>query len=61
MNILITGSQGFIAKNLIVRLSELKYYKILTVDKKSSHQDFYKKLAKADIIFHLAGINKEDK
>lgn len=61
MNILITGSQGFIAKNLIIRLSELKCYNILTVDKKSSQQDFYKKLAKADIIFHLAGINKEDK
>jgi len=59
MNILITGSQGFIAKNLIVRLSEFKNYNILAVDKKTSNQDFYKKLIKADIIFHLAGVNKE--
>ena len=59
MNILITGSQGFIAKNLIVRLSEFKNYNILTVDKKTSNQDLYKKLIKADIIFHLAGVNKE--
>ena len=59
MNILITGSQGFIAKNLIVRLSEFKNYNILTVDKKTSNQDLYKKLIKADIIFHLAGVNRE--
>jgi UDP-2-acetamido-2,6-beta-L-arabino-hexul-4-ose reductase len=59
MNILITGSKGFIAKNLIVRLSEFKNYNTLTVDKKTSNQDLYKKLIKADIIFHLAGVNKE--
>jgi UDP-2-acetamido-2,6-beta-L-arabino-hexul-4-ose reductase len=60
MNILITGSHGFIAKNLIVKLSEFKNYNILTLDKKSSKQDIHKKLIKADLIFHLAGVNKEN-
>jgi len=60
MNILITGSNGFIAKNLIVKLSEYKDYNILTLDKKSSKQDIHKKLIKADLIFHLAGVNKEN-
>jgi len=60
MNILITGSHGFIAKNLIVKLSEFKNYNILTLDKKSSKQDIHKKLMKADLIFHLAGVNKEN-
>jgi UDP-2-acetamido-2,6-beta-L-arabino-hexul-4-ose reductase len=60
MNILITGSQGFIAKNLIAKLSEFKNYNILTLDKKSSKQDIHKKLIKAHIIFHLAGVNKEN-
>jgi len=59
MNILITGSQGFIAKNLIVKLSEFKRYNILTIDKKSSDHDLYKKLILADVVFHLAGVNKE--
>ena len=60
MNILITGSQGFIAKNLIAKLFEFKNYNILTLNRKSSKQDIYKKLIKADIIFHLAGVNKEN-
>lgn len=60
MNILVTGSQGFIAKNLIVRLSELKDYNILNVHKKTSNRDLCKKLIKADLIFHLAGVNKEN-
>lgn len=60
MNILITGSKGFIAKNLIAKLLEFKSYNILTLDKKSTKQDIHKKLIKADIIFHLAGVNKEN-
>jgi UDP-2-acetamido-2,6-beta-L-arabino-hexul-4-ose reductase len=60
MNILITGSQGFIAKNLIAKLFEFRNYNILTLNRKSSKQDIYKKLIKADIIFHLAGVNKEN-
>jgi UDP-2-acetamido-2,6-beta-L-arabino-hexul-4-ose reductase len=59
MNILITGSDGFIAKNLIIHLSHNPNYNILTVNKKSSEQDLYNKLIIADIIFHLAGVNKE--
>ena len=59
MNILITGSRGFIAKNLIAKISHIKNYNILTIDKKSSDKDLFKKLTTADIIFHLAGVNKE--
>jgi UDP-2-acetamido-2,6-beta-L-arabino-hexul-4-ose reductase len=59
MNILVTGSDGFVAKNLITHLSCKPEYNILKVNKKSSDQDLYKKLIIADIIFHLAGVNKE--
>ena len=59
MNILVTGSEGFIAKNLITHLSNNLEYNILTINKKSSDQDLYQKLITADIIFHLAGVNKE--
>ena len=59
MNILVTGCDGFIAKNLIKHcLNNLKY-NILLINKKSSDKDLYKKLIIADIIFHLAGVNKE--
>jgi UDP-2-acetamido-2,6-beta-L-arabino-hexul-4-ose reductase len=59
MNILVTGSEGFIAKNLIIHLSHNANYNILTVNKKSSEQDLYNKLIISDIVFHLAGVNKE--
>ena len=34
--ILVTGSEGFIGKNLIVKLKELEIYKVLEFDKENS-------------------------
>ena len=59
MNILVTGCDGFIAKNLIKRLLNNPKYNILEINKKSSDKDLYKKIITADIVFHLAGVNKE--
>jgi len=59
MNILVTGSDGFIAKNLITHLLHSFKYNILIINKRSSDQNLYQKLAIADIVFHLAGVNKE--
>jgi UDP-2-acetamido-2,6-beta-L-arabino-hexul-4-ose reductase len=59
MNILVTGSDGFIAKNLIIHFSHNPKYNILTINKKSSDRDLYNKLIISDIVFHLAGVNKE--
>jgi UDP-2-acetamido-2,6-beta-L-arabino-hexul-4-ose reductase len=59
MNILVTGSDGFIAKNLIMHLSHNSKYNILTINKKSSERELYNKLIISDVVFHLAGVNKE--
>jgi UDP-2-acetamido-2,6-beta-L-arabino-hexul-4-ose reductase len=59
MNILVTGSDGFIAKNLIMHLSHNSKYNILTINKKSSEHELYNKLIISDVVFHLAGVNKE--
>ena len=59
MNILVTGCDGFIAKNLIKRLFNNPKYNILVINKKSSDKDLYTKLTIADIVFQLAGVNKE--
>jgi UDP-2-acetamido-2,6-beta-L-arabino-hexul-4-ose reductase len=59
MNILITGSDGFIGKNLFYKLSEYNKFNILTINKKTSRKRMESNLLNADIIFHLAGINKE--
>lgn len=58
MNILITGSQGFIGKNLIQHLSEKKEVTLLTFSRENNLSELPKLVNKADIIFHLAGINR---
>lgn len=58
-NILITGSQGFIAKNLIINLKQgLTNYKILEFNKKHSIRDLSKLVAESNYIVHLAGENR---
>lgn len=58
MNILVTGSKGFIGKNLIAELNNRGYTDIFEFDKdtESSLLDDYCK--KADFVFHLAGVNR---
>jgi UDP-2-acetamido-2,6-beta-L-arabino-hexul-4-ose reductase len=58
MKILITGSDGFIAKNLILRLKELKQDEVLLFSKKNQISDLEKLVQQSDFIFHLAGSNR---
>ncbi len=55
--ILVTGSEGFIGKNLVSRLKQHGEYEILTFDKDSS-TPLNSLVEKADFIFHLAGVNR---
>jgi UDP-2-acetamido-2,6-beta-L-arabino-hexul-4-ose reductase len=58
MKILVTGAKGFIGKNLIAELKNQKYTDIFEydIDTDPSLLDEYCK--EADIIFHLAGVNR---
>ncbi|MCH7312338.1 NAD-dependent epimerase/dehydratase family protein [Acinetobacter sp. ANC 4805] len=58
MKILVTGSNGFIAKNLIQFLSEKPEVEILKVHRGSSEQELKEFILAADWIVHLAGINR---
>lgn len=33
MKVLVTGANGFIGKNLVARLKELKTYEVISIDK----------------------------
>lgn len=58
MNILVTGADGFIGKNLCLKLEEIGYKSILKVSRDTHQSEFDEALCKADFIFHLAGINR---
>lgn len=58
MKVLVTGSQGFLGKNLIVRLKELKKYEILEFHRETSIDELDALVDAADMIFHLAGVNR---
>ncbi len=61
MEILITGSDGFIAKNLIYRLKNLNNIKVNLFSKKNNPQILEKLIVKSDCIIHLAGENRSNK
>lgn len=58
MRILVTGSKGFIGKNLIVHLSEMDDIDIIEFDRDTKFSDVEKNIENTDYIFHLAGVNR---
>ncbi|MDE3991552.1 NAD-dependent epimerase/dehydratase family protein [Glaesserella parasuis] len=58
MKVLVTGSNGFIAKNLIQYLSEKNNIEIMLFNRQSSEEELNSMLLEADWIVHLAGINR---
>jgi len=58
MRVLITGSKGFIGRNLAVRLGELDGYDVLGFDKENSLGDLRQAVEVADAVVHLAGVNR---
>lgn len=58
MKVLVTGSKGFIAKNLISVLKESDNYEVIEIDRENTTEDLNSALDEAEFIFHLAGINR---
>ncbi len=58
MNILVTGSNGFIAKNLIQFLAEKPDLNVLAYHKQSTDAELQNAVLSADWIIHLAGVNR---
>lgn len=57
MNILVTGSNGFIGKNLCIELKN-KGFVVFPYDLNKSEEDLANYLLDADYIIHLAGVNR---
>jgi UDP-2-acetamido-2,6-beta-L-arabino-hexul-4-ose reductase len=58
MNIVVTGANGFIGKNLCIMLFEQGYNDVVKVDIETSRDELAKYLQNADFVFHLAGVNR---
>lgn len=58
MNILVTGSGGFVGKHLMEALGRRPGVEVIGYDLGSSETVLEDGLRKADIIFHLAGVNR---
>ena len=58
MKVLVTGSEGFIGKNLVVRLKELDGFEVITFSRNDSDNSLKDKVSISDAVIHLAGENR---
>jgi len=60
MKVLITGAEGFIAKNLLERLERMDEVEVMTFSRQDEPETLTEKIGEADFIFHLAGVNRPE-
>lgn len=58
--VLVTGSNGFLGKNLIIKLKELNSYTVLEFTKANTLTELEAFLKKADYLYHLAAVNRPE-
>lgn len=59
--ILVTGANGFVGRNLCERLRQDKRVRLIEIDVDSLPENVESGLREADVIFHLAGVNRPEK
>lgn len=60
MRVLITGSDGFVGKNLRLHLAARKDVEVMCFTRRNSLDDLGAAIDGADFIFHLAGVNRPE-
>lgn len=60
MNILVTGSRGFIGRNLISHLRQVTDWQILEYEIDNTTDELVQALKEADFLCHLAGVNRPE-
>ena len=58
--VLVTGSNGFLGKNLIIKLKELNSYTVLEFTRANTLTELKTFLKKADYLYHLAAVNRPE-
>ena len=60
VKILITGSNGFIAKNLTIRLKRNKDHELMLANRSTDEKELKRFARSCDAVFHLAGVNRPE-
>ncbi|WP_214709015.1 MULTISPECIES: NAD-dependent epimerase/dehydratase family protein [unclassified Exiguobacterium] len=60
MNILVTGANGFIGKNLVAELNNRGYKNVFKVTRETDWATLNEYTKKCDFVFHLAGVNRSE-
>jgi UDP-2-acetamido-2,6-beta-L-arabino-hexul-4-ose reductase len=58
--IVVTGADGFVAQNLIVRARENRDWQVVPITRASTRAVLTEAVAGADVVFHLAGVNRPE-
>jgi UDP-2-acetamido-2,6-beta-L-arabino-hexul-4-ose reductase len=61
LRIAVTGADGFVGKNLVVRLRELGGAPIEAITRHTGDAALEDAIARADVVFHLAGSNRPER
>lgn len=60
VKVVVTGANGFIAKNLIVHLKRTENISIESIVREDTSDQVKQKLEGCDIVYHLAGVNRPE-
>lgn len=58
MQVLVTGANGFIGKNLCAHLNEREDLTVTLFTRENSEADLFSMVSMSDFVFHLAGVNR---
>lgn len=58
MRIVVTGGDGFLGRTLRLRLAERGHHEVASLTRATDAESWREALAGADVVFHLAGVNR---